>query len=101
VTLSERLLPIRKRTEENANLRSDDFDHSTDDLLLAESGHLQTAARDIEKLIQIIDIMEKALTANLNCMVDGKYETVKAEGVIAGVITRADIALQKALEVLE
>ncbi len=56
------LTEIRQRTERNASLRSDDFGHDCQALLVAESEALQVAANDIEHLLALVEWQQRALT---------------------------------------
>lgn len=56
MTLPALLGEIRERTEENANMSSDDFGHDCQELLVAESQALQTASIDIAALLRALEL---------------------------------------------
>lgn len=60
-------------------------------------GHeiLKELAGSFPSLYAALVDMHETLTKIENCMLDGKYEMVGAEGVIAGNITRANLTLEK------
>lgn len=59
--LQKLIAEMRARTERNANLRSDDFGHDTQALLVAESEALQVAAYDLALALDALEVYERAL----------------------------------------
>ena len=57
----KKIAEVRERTEKNASLRSDDFGHDCQALLVAESSALQVAAGDLDKLYQALELALGAL----------------------------------------